>query len=176
MTEYNSDPISNLKDPNSLRMKQYARAMYLDNTLSIFFVSALITPIILAFALKDFYQIFKIIYLPAAFFSCPSLFNIQPTKSFPTLISMLIGLYLPTILVPLIPALIVNYFIPEPSLFILIIPLHYFLYWYTQRWVPRTNRLEWLLFKKSTGMSDEDIEESLKRTSETQTRNSPQTT
>ena len=175
MTENYTDPLSKLTDPNNLKMKQFTRSMTHDTTLSIFFFSAIITPIILAFALKDISQIWKIIYLPAAFFSCASLFNIQPTKKISTMLPMLIGFALPTILAPLIPALIVNYFSPEPSLFILVIPLHYFLYWYTQRWVPRSNHLEWLVFKKNTGMSDTEIEESLKRARAIQTRNSSST-
>ena len=175
MTENYTDHLSKLTDPNNLKMKQFTRSMTLDTTLSIFFFSALITPVILAFALKDVYQVLKIIYLPAAFFSCPGLFNIQPITRISTFLSMLIGLYIPTILGPLIPVLIVNYFSPEPSLFLLVIPLHYFLYWYTQRWVPRSNHLEWLVFKKNTGMSDTEIEESLKRARETQTSNSSST-
>ena len=98
MIENYTDPISKLRDPNNLKMKQFTRSMTLDNTLSIFFFSAIITPIILAFALKDISQIWKIIYLPAAFISCPSLFNIQPITRISTFLSMLIGLYIPTIL------------------------------------------------------------------------------
>lgn len=162
-SESYTDHIDNIRDPRLLQLKQFSRQLAWDSWIVFSWGAGLVIPIILAIRNDSLLQVLKIMYTPVAQLLAGFIFNI-PYKAFSltnityNLIYFLRSGY---ILILILLVVIIHFLSPEPYWFLLVIPLQVWIFWKTQRSMPKIARLEWERFKQNTGMTDLEIKENL---------------
>lgn len=154
-------PVSSLKEPKTLRMKQFVRDMNLNSLATLFWISCIVSPIVFAVVWRNPAHLLQIAYLPLAFIIAPIVFNFSPAGLWFSNVA-----YFIPILILLAPIALIYRLVPRPSWYIGVVPLQLIMFWYVQRHLPRLKRKEWGEFSRNTGMSLEEIEEALRTKSE----------
>jgi len=158
MTEDFTQPISRLRDPKTLRTKQFARDMSYDTLVTVFWISCIVCPIVFAIAWRSPAHLLQIAYLPLALLIAPILFSFSSRSlRFSNVVS-----FIPVVIF-LLPVALIHRLVPTPSWYILVVPFQLVLFWYVRRHLPKVKQQEWEEFSRNTGMSQEQIEERLSR-------------
>ena len=139
-------PKDKLTNPYNLYMKHAIEKGNWDSIGMIFYVIAIICPIIFAFTISPF-QALKIGYLPLSFLVPAFIFNMQglPGKVF--------WLIQPALL--LFPILVMQIFMPEPQWFALVPFIQCWLFWRMMRVLPNNQASDWRKFTARTKLSIE---------------------
>ncbi len=158
MTEDFTQPVSRLKDPRTLRTKQFARDMNLDSLSMLFWISCIICPIVFAVAWRNPAHLLQIAYLPLAFLVAPIVFNFSPMGLWLSNVAY----FIPALFL-LIPVALIYRLVSTPSWYIVVVPAQLALFWYVRRHLPKVKQHEWEEFSRNTGMSRQQIEDTLSR-------------
>lgn len=156
MAEDFTQPVSRLKDPRTLRTKQFARDINLDSLVTLFWISCIVCPIVFAITWRNPAHLLQIAYLPLAFLIAPIIFNFSPMRLWLSNVAY----FIPALFL-LLPVALIQRLVPTPSWYIIVVPFQLVLFWYVQRHLPKVKQQEWEEFSRSTGMSPEQIEERL---------------
>lgn len=156
MAENYLSPVSDIKNPQILRTKQFVRKMNWDSLTTLTWIAGVIMPIIFAFSYSSFFQLLKVLYIPLAIMVAASIFNYRS-----------VGLWISNLLY-FVPSLIIigiiegiNSLSPSPWWYRAMVLLQIWIFWKTQREIPKLEKQEWAIFKSLTGMTEEDIIKSL---------------
>jgi|LakMenEpi08Jun12_1017391.scaffolds.fasta_scaffold01954_2 hypothetical protein len=157
MAEHYMQPLSSLKEPKTLSLKQFARDMTLDSLVTLFWICCIVCPIVFAIAWRNSAHLLQLAYLPLAFIIAPIVFNFSPVG-----LRLSNVVHFMPVLILLMPVALICRLVPVPSWYIGVVPLQLIFFWYTQRRLPRLKQKEWKEFSRNTGMSREEIEEALR--------------
>jgi len=150
------DPIEKLTDPKKLRAMQFARKMNWDSVIMLFWLAAIVCPVVFAFQWHSIAQILKLCHIPLSVMAAGVLFNFRPL---PLWFSNIV--YFVPFAIVLAPVAILSVLLPEPAWFQVVIPIQFAIYWKVNRDIPWKVKEEWRRFTKQNNCTAEDVERML---------------